>query len=135
MANTLENRGTGVVASQVRSMLPMLADAEVRVARWLLSRSMAQVAQESGVSDTTVLRFCRSVGFRGSSDVKLAAEAAIVGTSLDRDGNTWDPVDPDRAERPWTPSGRCGKEGGSRTNPARHRNPPTSPKRDLTDWR
>jgi predicted TIM-barrel enzyme len=25
--------------------------------------------------------------------------AAIVGTSLDRDGHTWNPVDPDRVDR------------------------------------
>jgi DNA-binding MurR/RpiR family transcriptional regulator len=85
VANTLEFRGTGVVASRVRSMLPTLADAEVRVARWLLEEpqrllglSMAQVAQESGVSDTTVLRFCRSVGFRGFTDVKLAVAGDVT---------------------------------------------------------
>ena len=85
MASAPENRGTGVVASRVRSMLPTLADAEVRVARWLLeepqrllSLSMAQVAQESGVSDTTVLRFCRSVGFRGFTDVKLAVAGDVT---------------------------------------------------------
>jgi DNA-binding MurR/RpiR family transcriptional regulator len=79
VAHPLENLGTGVVASRVRSMLPTLADAEVRVARWLLEEpqrllnlSMAQVAEACGVSDTTVLRFCRSVGFRGFTDVKLA---------------------------------------------------------------
>lgn len=85
MASPLEMRGTGVVASRVRSMLPTLADAEVRVARWLLEEperllglSMAQVAQECGVSDTTVLRFCRSVGFRGFTDVKLAVAGDVA---------------------------------------------------------
>jgi DNA-binding MurR/RpiR family transcriptional regulator len=85
VASTLEHRGTGVVASRVRSMLPTLAEAEVRVARWLLedpqrllSISMAQVAQACGVSDTTVLRFCRSVGFRGFTDVKLAVAGDVT---------------------------------------------------------
>jgi len=85
VTQALENRGTGVVASRVRSMLPTLADAEVRVARWLLeepqrllSLSMAQVAQACGVSDTTVLRFCRSVGFRGFTDVKLAVAGDVT---------------------------------------------------------
>ncbi len=66
-------------------MLPTLAEAEVRVARWLLedphrllSLSMAQVALASGVSDTTVLRFCRSVGFRGFTDVKLAVAGDVA---------------------------------------------------------
>jgi RpiR family transcriptional regulator, carbohydrate utilization regulator len=85
VAYGFENRGTGVVASRVRSMLPTLADAEVRVARWLLEEpqrllnlSMAQVAQACGVSDTTVLRFCRSVGFRGFTDVKLAVAGDVT---------------------------------------------------------
>ena len=33
---------------------------------------MAQVARECGVSDTTVLRFCRAAGFQGYTDMKLA---------------------------------------------------------------
>jgi len=33
---------------------------------------MAQVARECGVSDTTVLRFCRAAGFKGYTDMKLA---------------------------------------------------------------
>jgi DNA-binding MurR/RpiR family transcriptional regulator len=33
---------------------------------------MAQVAQACGVSDTTVLRFCRYVGFQGYTDLKLS---------------------------------------------------------------
>ena len=34
--------------------------------------SMAQVAQACGVSDTTVLRFCRNAGFQGFMDLKLS---------------------------------------------------------------
>jgi len=34
--------------------------------------SMAQVAQACGVSDTTVLRFCRNAGFHGYTDLKLS---------------------------------------------------------------
>ncbi len=64
--------------SLIRSQLPALNDSEVRVANWVLKNpdeiiqlSMAQVAQECGVSDTTVLRFCRNVGFRGYSHMKM----------------------------------------------------------------
>ncbi len=34
--------------------------------------SMARVAEACGVSDTTVLRFCRSVGFHGFTDLKIS---------------------------------------------------------------
>lgn len=64
--------------SQIRSRLPSLAAAESRVAQWVLQHSeqvvflsMGQVAVECGVSDTTVLRFCRSAGFHGFMQLKL----------------------------------------------------------------
>ena len=65
--------------AQVRSRLPNLAVAERQVADWVLQNSgdvinssMAQVALECGVSDTTVLRFCRAAGFKGYMDLKLS---------------------------------------------------------------
>ena len=64
--------------SLIRSQLPALNDSEVRVANWVLQNpneiiqlSMAQVAQDCGVSDTTVLRFCRNAGFRGYTHMKM----------------------------------------------------------------
>ncbi len=65
--------------ARIRSRLPNLAVAERQVADWVLqnsedviSSSMAQVALECGVSDTTVLRFCRAAGFKGYMDLKLS---------------------------------------------------------------
>jgi len=65
--------------ARIRSQLPTLANAETRVAHWVLRQpekvielSMAQVAQECSVSDTTVLRFCRAAGFHGYMDLKLS---------------------------------------------------------------
>ena len=65
--------------TRIRTKLPALAAAEARVANWvmqqpekIISLSMAQVAQACGVSDTTVLRFCRNTGFQGYTDLKLS---------------------------------------------------------------
>ena len=65
--------------TKIRSRLPNLAAAERQVADWVLGNSdkiihssMAQVAIECGVSDTTVLRFCRASGFKGYMDLKLS---------------------------------------------------------------
>ncbi len=65
--------------AQIRSRLPNLAVAERQVANWVLQNpedvihaSMARVAQQCGVSDTTVLRFCRAAGFKGYMDLKLS---------------------------------------------------------------
>lgn len=74
--------------SKVRSQLPALNDSELKVANWVLQNpeqmiqlSMAQVAQECGVSDTTVLRFCRTAGFRGYTNLKI-----LVAQDLARPG-------------------------------------------------
>lgn len=65
--------------SRIRTKLPALAASEARVANWVMQQpekimalSMAQVAQACGVSDTTVLRFCRNTGFQGYTDLKLS---------------------------------------------------------------
>ena len=65
--------------TRIRAKLPTLAASEARVANWVMQQpekimnlSMAQVAQACGVSDTTVLRFCRNAGFHGYTDLKLS---------------------------------------------------------------
>lgn len=69
----------GSALARIRSMLPGLAPSEAQVANWVLKHanrvvylSMARIAEECEVSDTTVLRFCRSVGFHGYTDLKIS---------------------------------------------------------------
>jgi RpiR family carbohydrate utilization transcriptional regulator len=64
--------------ARIRSTMLELAPAEREVAQWVLKHpgqvvesSMAQLAEACGVSDTTVLRFCRTAGFQGYTDLKL----------------------------------------------------------------
>jgi len=71
--------------TRIRSSYPTLASSEKRVADWVMKEpekvlhlSMAQVARECGVSDTTVLRFCRNAGFQGYTDLKLSIARDIV---------------------------------------------------------
>jgi DNA-binding MurR/RpiR family transcriptional regulator len=59
--------------------MPGLSDSERRVALWMLGnpeaatrQSMSAIAQANDVSDTTVLRMCRTAGFEGFTDLKLA---------------------------------------------------------------
>jgi DNA-binding MurR/RpiR family transcriptional regulator len=65
--------------ARIRGNIPSYAQAERQVAEWILrdpsaavKMSMAEVAGECGVSDTTVLRFCRTAGFKGYTDLKLS---------------------------------------------------------------
>lgn len=69
----------GNATSRLRSALPALSDSERRVALWVLDNvdqtirlSMSAIAQTIEVSDTTVLRMCRTAGFEGFTDLKLA---------------------------------------------------------------
>jgi RpiR family carbohydrate utilization transcriptional regulator len=71
--------------ARIRSSFPALAASEARVANFIMQQpqkiihlSMAQVAQACGVSDTTVLRFCRNTGFQGYTDLKLSIARDVV---------------------------------------------------------
>lgn len=75
--NSVSNSGSSL--SHIRSRLPELITSEMKVAEWVLQNpqetihmTMAKVAEECGVSNTTVLRFCRSCGFYGFTDLKLS---------------------------------------------------------------
>jgi len=71
--------------TRIRSSYPSLAASEMSVADWVIQQpekimdySMAQVARACGVSDTTVLRFCRNAGFQGYTDLKLSIARDLV---------------------------------------------------------
>lgn len=64
--------------TRIRQTRDQLPPAEQRVADWLIAHPfriadmrLAQVASAASVSDPTVVRFCRSIGCRGFSDLKL----------------------------------------------------------------
>ncbi|MGV1794103.1 SIS domain-containing protein [Rhizobium lusitanum] len=77
---TVDLRGpVNPASSRLRSVLPKLSESERRVALWVLENvdaairnSMSAIAQATDVSDTTVLRMCRTAGFEGFTDLKLA---------------------------------------------------------------
>ena len=63
---------------RIRATRPSLTPAERQVADWVLrqpgtvlSLPVAAIAREAGVSQPTVIRFCRSMGCHGLSDFKL----------------------------------------------------------------
>ncbi|MCG8532559.1 MAG: MurR/RpiR family transcriptional regulator [Desulfovibrionales bacterium] len=73
----MENRSSAI--SILRSKFQGFSKSEKKVAHWILENaeqfrdcSMAEVANHCGVSDTTVLRLCRSAGFKGYTDMRFA---------------------------------------------------------------
>ncbi|HEX5116590.1 MAG TPA: MurR/RpiR family transcriptional regulator [Pseudonocardiaceae bacterium] len=88
---------------RIRSLLPGLAKAEQRVAHVVLEdpggvarRSITEVADAAGTSETTVTRFCKAVGVSGYPELRiaLAADTARAAARSDRDmGGDIDPSD------------------------------------------
>lgn len=75
MARSIEY---SLCASRIREHYPMLSNQEKRVADAVLEQSehargmtVATLAADADVSGTTVVRFCRSIGFKGFSDFKM----------------------------------------------------------------
>jgi RpiR family carbohydrate utilization transcriptional regulator len=86
---------------KITALLSELNPSEAKVARYILStpddivhQSIATVAQESQVSEPTVMRFCRSLGCKGYQDFKLdlavslAGDTPYVHTSITQDDST-----------------------------------------------
>ncbi|AWK89041.1 MurR/RpiR family transcriptional regulator [Azospirillum thermophilum] len=74
--------------SAIRSATDQLRRAELAVARVVLAApasvlndSIAQLAARAGVSEPTVLRFCRAVGFTGFQDFKLKLAQDLAATA------------------------------------------------------
>ena len=70
------------IGVRVRSLLPSLAPAERRVAEKVLAdpaavagSTISTLAKECATSETTVIRFCRAVGFSGYPALRLALAA------------------------------------------------------------
>ena len=80
--------GAGRLLEEVRTAMPRLSAAERQVAQDVLSAPRAwltdpvvQIAERCNVSTPTVLRFCRSMGFKGLADFKLRLGAGLAGST------------------------------------------------------
>ena len=77
--------GAAAVFERMRRMRDALTPAERRVADFVLARPrtvvngpIADIARWAGVSQPTVVRFCRALGCRGLSDFKLKLAAGLA---------------------------------------------------------
>src|SRR5882724_373823 len=74
---------------RIRSLLPGLARAEQRVAKVVLDnpgsvarRSITEVADQAGTSETTVTRFCKAIGVGGYPELRIALAADTARTEM-----------------------------------------------------
>ncbi|MCP9967282.1 MurR/RpiR family transcriptional regulator [Actinomadura madurae] len=88
---------------RVRSLLPSLPPAERRVAQRVIddpegvaNSTITELAQTCGTSETTVIRFCRAIGFHGYPELRLtlateagraqsAAGGRVIGSDISPD--------------------------------------------------
>ena len=84
MDNNSNNRIPAVLL-RIKNVYPKLSKAEQRVAKYVLDNpneviplSVAGLAEASGVSDATVIRTCKSLGFASYQDFKVTLAMDIV---------------------------------------------------------
>ncbi|MCI2424082.1 MurR/RpiR family transcriptional regulator [Saccharopolyspora sp. K220] len=99
--DTFRESGEGSPLVKIRSLLPGLARAEQRVANIVLAdpasiarRSITEVAEAAGTSETTVTRFCKAIGVGGYPDLRIALAADTARTST-RDRELGSDIAPD----------------------------------------
>lgn len=88
LADHLRGRGADTpLIEKVRAARSGLSRAEQQVADLILARPhsalndpISDIARQAGVSQPTVIRFCRSLGFQGLSDFKLKLASGLTGT-------------------------------------------------------
>lgn len=75
--------------SQISEQLDTLSSAERKVAecalaepKWFVHAAVAEIAERAGVSQPTVIRFCRSLNYKGLPEFKLALSASISQAGL-----------------------------------------------------
>ena len=75
--------------SKISESLDSLSNAERKVAecalsepKWFVHAAVAEIAEQAQVSQPTVIRFCRSLGYKGLPEFKLALSASISQNGL-----------------------------------------------------
>jgi len=71
--------------TRIKGILPSLFPAEQRVAEFILKNprviihlSITEVARESGVSESTVVRFCQNLGYSGYHELKISLACDLI---------------------------------------------------------
>ncbi|MET3132969.1 glucokinase [Oxalobacteraceae bacterium GrIS 1.11] len=90
LAQTLKLAHAGApMLEKIRQARSHMSPSECKVADWVLKEThlvltlpIAEIAQRSGVSQPTVMRFCRSIGVQGLADFKLKLASGLTGGAI-----------------------------------------------------
>ncbi|MCM3623851.1 MurR/RpiR family transcriptional regulator [Brevibacillus borstelensis] len=85
---TTTSTGKTATLLEINSLLPSYTKSERKVAQYVLAHtetviyaSVIDLAEKIGVGETTVLRFCRKIGFRSYQEFKLALAQELANPS------------------------------------------------------
>lgn len=83
----IDGTSTSTITGIIQSCLPSLTKAEKKVASIVLEKTnevlyytVTELADESKVGETSVLRFCRKIGFKGYQEFKLSLAKELSNT-------------------------------------------------------
>jgi DNA-binding MurR/RpiR family transcriptional regulator len=98
----IDERSDASPLVRIRSLLPGLARAEQRVAKVVLDnpgsvarRSITEVADAAGTSETTVTRFCKAIGVGGYPELRIALAADTARTEVRAERDLGGEIGPD----------------------------------------
>lgn len=96
--------------ARIESLIPTMSRSDVKIARKLLAKpdefirsSVRAVAAEIGVSEPTIVRFCRNAGFEGFRDLKFRITQELAFQQAQRDARIV-PVVPTGSDAGVTPA-------------------------------
>jgi glucokinase len=77
------------ILEEIRQQRTRMSPSESKVANWVLKAPravlglpIAEIAHQAGVSQPTVIRFCRTIGVQGLADFKLKLASALTGGAI-----------------------------------------------------
>ena len=86
---------TGSCKERIKAKMPQLTETEKKIGKFVLENyetvlqcNVSELATHSGVSDASVVRFCRSIGYRGFQDFKMNL-ARDIGQATQSHSGAW----------------------------------------------
>ncbi len=85
MINAIRGKSKSITLLKIESMYDILGEAEKRIADYIIEHendivhlTVTEVAENTGVSASTVVRVCKKLGYRGFQDFKITVAQEIV---------------------------------------------------------
>ena len=142
---------TGSCKERIKAKMPQLTETEKKIGKFVLENyetvlqcNVSELATHSGVSDASVVRFCRSIGYRGFQDFKMIQDESCPRHPSARQAAESDfgtrGYDRGSVQEDFSVRGKCPESNTSRVEyrgspQARNENPSCKENRIVWNWR